>query len=74
MTGMQEVLVIIVIGLVLFNWRKLPDFAGSIGKALTSFKQGLAEPEKPEAPPAQQPAEPEADGQKKQGQDAQPRS
>jgi len=45
MTGMQEILVIIVIGLLLFNWRKLPDIAGSFGKALTSFKRGLSEPE-----------------------------
>ncbi|MBI5520841.1 MAG: twin-arginine translocase TatA/TatE family subunit [Desulfovibrio sp.] len=68
---MQEVLVIIVIGLLLFNWRKLPDFAGSIGKALTSFKKGLEGQEKTETPPAEQP---EADARKTQGQDAQPKS
>ena len=45
MTSMQEILVIIVIGLLLFNWRKLPDIAGSFGKALTSFKRGLSEPD-----------------------------
>lgn len=48
MTGVQEILVIIVIGLLLFNWRKLPDLAGSIGKAMTSFKRGLSEPEEVE--------------------------
>ena len=45
MTSMQEILVIIVVGLLLFNWRKLPDIAGSFGKALTSFKRGLSEPD-----------------------------
>jgi len=45
MTGMQEILVIIVVGLLLFNWRKLPDIAGSLGKSLTSFKRGLSEPD-----------------------------
>lgn len=45
MIGMQEILVIIVVGLLLLNWRKLPDIAGSFGKALTSFKRGLSEPE-----------------------------
>ena len=45
MIGMQEILVIVVIGLLLLNWRKLPDIAGSFGKALTSFKRGLSEPD-----------------------------
>lgn len=45
MTSMQEILVIIAVGLLLFNWRKLPDIAGSFGKALTSFKRGLSEPD-----------------------------
>jgi len=45
MIGMQEWLIIIVICLVVFNWRKLPDIASSFGKSLTSFKRGLNEPE-----------------------------
>jgi len=45
MIGMQEILIIVVIGLLLLNWRKLPDIAGSFGKSLTSFKRGLSEPD-----------------------------
>lgn len=45
MFGTQEVLIIVVIGLVLFNWRKLPEMGSSFGKAMTNFKRGLNEPE-----------------------------
>jgi len=45
MFGTQELLIIVVIALVIFNWRKLPEIGSSIGKSLTSFKRGLNEPE-----------------------------
>jgi sec-independent protein translocase protein TatA len=45
MFGTQEVLIIVVIALVIFNWRKLPEIGGSLGKSLTNFKRGLNEPE-----------------------------
>ncbi|MBU1228804.1 MAG: twin-arginine translocase TatA/TatE family subunit [Proteobacteria bacterium] len=41
----QEVLIIVIIGLVLFNWRKLPQMGGGIGKAISNFKRSLNEPE-----------------------------
>ena len=44
MFGTQELLIIVVIGLVLFNWRKLPEMGSSFGKALTNFKRSLNEP------------------------------
>ena len=49
MFGMQEWLIIIVIGLVMFNWRKLPEMGSTFGKALTNFKRGLSEPEEIDA-------------------------
>jgi len=49
MFGTQEVLIIIVIGLVLFNWRKLPEMGSTFGKALTNFKRSLSEPEEIDA-------------------------
>ncbi|OGR37268.1 MAG: hypothetical protein A2051_09050 [Desulfovibrionales bacterium GWA2_65_9] len=49
MFGTQEVLLIIVIGLVLFNWRKLPEMGSTFGKALTNFKRSLSEPEEIDA-------------------------
>ncbi len=45
MLGTQELLIIIVIGLVLFNWRKLPQMGSTFGQALTNFKRSLNEPE-----------------------------
>jgi len=49
MTSMQEVLIVVVIGLVLFNWRKLPELGSTFGKALTNFKRSLNEPEEVDA-------------------------
>jgi TatA/E family protein of Tat protein translocase len=49
MFGTQEWLIIAVIGLVMFNWRKLPDIGSNFGKALTSFKRGLNEPDEVDA-------------------------
>ncbi len=49
MFGTQEWLIIAVIGLVLFNWRKLPELGSSFGKALTNFKRSLSEPEEVDA-------------------------
>ena len=45
MFGTQEWLIIAVIALVMFNWRKLPQMGSTFGKALTNFKRGLSEPE-----------------------------
>jgi sec-independent protein translocase protein TatA len=45
MIGTQELLLIVIVALVIFNWRKLPEMGSSIGKALTSFKSSLNEPE-----------------------------
>jgi sec-independent protein translocase protein TatA len=49
MLGTQELLIIIAIGLVLFNWRKLPELGNTFGKALTNFKRSLNEPEEVDA-------------------------
>jgi len=49
MFGMQEWLIIAVIALVMFNWRKLPEFGSTFGKALTNFKRSLNEPEEIDA-------------------------
>jgi sec-independent protein translocase protein TatA len=39
--GMGELLVILVIVLVLFGAKRVPDLARSLGKSLKSFKDGL---------------------------------
>ena len=40
-----EILLLVVIGLVLFNSSKLPQVGGGIGKAIANFKRSLSEPE-----------------------------
>ncbi len=68
--GMPEIIVILVIVLILFGPKKLPELARGLGQSVREFKKGAndikkefdevvnQEPEKP-APQAQQAAEPE---------------
>jgi sec-independent protein translocase protein TatA len=44
--GMPEMVVILVIALIIFGPRKLPDLGSSIGKAIRGFKKSMEEPEK----------------------------
>lgn len=46
--GMGELLVILLIVVVLFGAKKLPDLARSLGKSLNEFKKGRDEGTKPE--------------------------
>lgn len=46
MTGWQEILLVLVVILLLFGARKLPELARSLGKSLGEFKKGKAEGEK----------------------------
>ncbi|MDE7468864.1 MAG: twin-arginine translocase TatA/TatE family subunit [Desulfovibrionaceae bacterium] len=43
--GMQEILVILVIGIVLFGARRLPEIGAGLGKAIKNFKKGVMEPD-----------------------------
>jgi len=46
--GWQEILLILVIVLILFGARKIPDLARSLGRGVKEFKKGLSEIEAPE--------------------------
>jgi sec-independent protein translocase protein TatA len=46
--GWQEILLILLIALLLFGARKIPDLARSLGKGIKEFKKGLHEIESPE--------------------------
>ncbi len=48
-TGFQELIIIMVIVLILFGGKKIPELMGGLGKGIKSFKKGLDEPE--ETPP-----------------------
>ncbi|MEI6563653.1 MAG: twin-arginine translocase TatA/TatE family subunit [bacterium] len=47
--GWPELLVILLVIVVLFGARKLPDLARSLGKSLSEFKKGREEAEKPDS-------------------------
>ncbi len=46
--GWQEILLIVVIILVLFGAKRIPELARSIGKGAREFKKGLKEIENPD--------------------------
>jgi len=43
MIGSQDLIIGLVIVVVLFGAKKVPELAGSIGKSLKEFKKGMAE-------------------------------
>jgi len=49
--GMQELIIVLVIILILFGAKRLPELAGGIGKAIKSFKKGISEPEEIDVTP-----------------------
>ena len=40
--GTPELIVILVIGLLLFGGKKLPEIGSGLGKAISSFKKGIS--------------------------------
>lgn len=46
MLGWQEILLILILALVLFGAKKLPEIGSSLGKAMKEFKKGLSGIEK----------------------------
>ncbi|MBN1673718.1 MAG: twin-arginine translocase TatA/TatE family subunit [Kiritimatiellae bacterium] len=61
--GWQELVLILVIVLLLFGAKKLPDLARSLGKSLSEFKRGREEGAKPdnaETPAKRDDADPDA--------------
>lgn len=43
--GMQEILIILLIVLVLFGSKKLPEIGGGLGRAIRNFKKATTEPD-----------------------------
>ena len=42
--GLQELIIIMVIALVIFGGKKLPEVGSGLGKAIREFKRGASEP------------------------------
>lgn len=43
--GFQELIIILVIALVIFGGKKLPEVGSGLGKAIREFKRGTSEPD-----------------------------
>lgn len=43
--GMQELLVVLVIVVVIFGAKKLPEIGGGLGRAIRNFKRASSEPD-----------------------------
>jgi sec-independent protein translocase protein TatA len=55
--GLTEVLVILVVLILLFGAKRLPDLARSIGKSLNEFKKGREDGAASEEEPGDKPAD-----------------
>ena len=42
--GFQELIIVLVIALVIFGGKKLPEVGSGLGKAIREFKRGTSEP------------------------------
>lgn len=43
--GLQELLVILLIVLIVFGAKRLPELSGSLGKAIRNFRRSMSEPD-----------------------------
>lgn len=43
--GMQELLIILVIAVIIFGAKKLPEIGSGLGKAIRNFKRSTSEPD-----------------------------
>jgi sec-independent protein translocase protein TatA len=55
--GMSELLIVLLVILLLFGARKLPDLARALGRSLNEFKKGRDESAKPEDTDGKKPDE-----------------
>lgn len=51
--GIGELILILVIVLILFGPKRLPDVARGLGRSIKAFKEGMNEPSEPETKDAQ---------------------
>ena len=49
--GMSELLIILLIVVVIFGAKKLPEIGGGLGKAIKNFKKATSEPEEIDVTP-----------------------
>jgi sec-independent protein translocase protein TatA len=69
--GLQELIIIMVIALVIFGGKKLPEVGSGLGKAIREFKRGTSEPDEIDVTPkasseAKEPSAPAEQGKARQ--------
>jgi sec-independent protein translocase protein TatA len=50
--GVQEILVVLVVGLVLFGAKRLPEIGSGLGRAIKNFKKAATEPDEIDISPS----------------------
>lgn len=63
--GFQELIIVLVIALVIFGGKKLPELGSGLGKAIREFKRGTTEPEEIDVTPKEVTEQPENNDNKK---------
>ena len=69
--GMQELLVILLIVVIVFGAKRLPELSGSLGRAIRNFKRSMSEPDEIDITPNKKTSPPvnEPDGASKADQE-----
>ena len=62
--GTGEILVILVVVLVLFGHKKLPEIGSGFGRAIKNFKKATTEPDEIDITPSQKKKDPPSDNDK----------
>ena len=62
--GMQELLVILLIVVVIFGAKRLPELSGSLGKAIRNFRRSMSEPDEIDVTPGKNKSDSEAKADK----------
>tara|TARA_B100001013_G_C24191517_1_gene277636 strand:- start:23 stop:277 length:255 start_codon:yes stop_codon:yes gene_type:complete len=68
MPGIPEMMIIMVVILVLFGGKQIPNLMRNLGKGATEFKRGLKEPDRgPEPEPDEEPEDSAGESAEKEG-------
>lgn len=58
--GIQELVIILIIVLVLFGAKRLPELASGMGKAIKNFKKATSEPDEIDVTPPKEQTQPKS--------------
>ena len=63
--GMQELLIILLIVIIVFGAKRLPELSSSLGKAIRNFRRSMSEPDEIDVTPDKKDAKPGKDKEDK---------